>query len=211
MLRRWWLAWGSLIKKLLPSTGSVASITALLMYFLPPPAMLPWWGVATLVVAVIFFIIFVMLEFADHKRRHVFKRKDKMAIEKYMHNWIEYGGRVAIWTRNMSWADNDRTTKLLITKAQHGELILCLPHSTQLTEKLESRGAEVCYYGAESFDSPASRFTIIYFDRDGSSVAVGRTVGDTHVIDEFSAGDHPAYHIAKDLVALVRSNHGHRG
>jgi hypothetical protein len=30
------------------------------------------------------------------------------------------------------------------------------------------------------------------------------------VIDEFSAGDHPAFHMAADLITLVRSLEGRR-
>ena len=205
MLRRCWIQWRILANKLLAITGSVASIIAVLVSFLPPLASLPWWGVALLVVAAGGVIVLVILEFYGLKGHYVFGKADKTKIEKYMHRWIEHGGRVAIWTRDMSWANNDRTKKLLLRKAQDGELILCLPSPNQLTEDLQNRGAEVCFYGTERLESPASRFTIVYYGRDGSSVAVGRALGDTHVIDEFSAGGHPAYHLAKDLVELVRA------
>ena len=71
--------------------------------------------------------------------------------------------------------------------------------------ELAAAGAEVCVYGTNLLESPASRFTIIFFGRDGARVAVGRAVGDTHVIDEFNSGSHPAFHLAADLVALVRA------
>lgn len=210
MQRHWWIAWGALTKKLFALTGSAASVTALLITFLPPSAEWQWRVVTLLVVAVVGFIVLVIMEIVDHKRSYVFDKTDTIAIEKYMHNWIGHGSRVAIWTRDMSWADNERTKKLLIKKAQHNELILCLPSFTKLASELESVGAEVCCYGQQTFDSPASRFTIAHFGRDGSSVAVGRAVGGTHVIDEFRAGDHPAYHLAADLVSLVRLTQGRR-
>ena len=37
-----------------------------------------------------------------------------------------------------------------------------------------------------------------------SRVAVGRQIGDAHVIDEFAAGEHPAYYLAHDLIRLAR-------
>ena len=127
-----------------------------------------------------------------------------------MHDWIEHGGRVAIWTRDMSWAQNPETRRLLAEKARRNELILCLPELNELATELAAAGAEVCAYGARRLESPASRFTIALFGRDGSRVAVGRAEGDTHVIDEFSAGGHPAFHLADDLITLVRSLQGRR-
>jgi hypothetical protein len=104
-----------------------------------------------------------------------------------MHDWIEHGGRVAIWTRDMSWAHNDDTRGLLREKAARGELILCLPEQNALATELGAAGAEICAYGANRLESPASRFTIIFF-----------------------AGSHPAFYLAEDLIALVRAQYADR-
>ena len=122
-----------------------------------------------------------------------------------MHDWIKHGGRVAIWSRDMSWANSEETKQLLEVKARRHELLLFLPSANPLSQQLAGSGAEVVYYGASRLESPGSRFTITHYGRDGSSLAVGRVRGDTHVIDEFHSSDHPAYHIAADLVALARS------
>ena len=79
-----------------------------------------------------------------------------------MHDWIEHGGRVAIWTRDMSWAQNQETRGLLTEKARRSELILCLPELGALATELSKAGAEVCAYGATRLESPASRFTIAF-------------------------------------------------
>jgi hypothetical protein len=150
------------------------------------------------------------LEFTDRRGRRVYAKDDTQGIKRYMHSWIEHGGRVAIWTRDMSWAQNPETHRLLTEKARRGELILCLPEINALARDLSAAGAEVCAYGARVLEAPASRFTIVFFGRDGSRVAVGRAEGDTHVIDEFSAGHHPAFHLAADLVTLARALHGGR-
>ena len=110
----------------------------------------------------------------------------------------------------MSWAQNPETRRLLAEKARRNELILCLPELNELAGELAAAGAEVCAYGARHLESPASRFTIAFFGRSGSRVAVGRAEGDTDVIDEFSAGGHPAFHLAEDLITLVRSLQGRR-
>lgn len=105
----------------------------------------------------------------------------------------------------MSWAQNPETKALLTNKARQNELILCLPKINDLARDLDEAGAEVCAYGECLLEAPASRFTIVFFGRDGSRVAVGRADGDTHVIDEFSSNDHPVFHLAVDLVTLARA------
>jgi hypothetical protein len=173
--------------------------------FLPSLKQLPWWAIALLVSATFFFGMLVVLEFLAHRGRRVFAKCDTEGIKKYMHAWIEHGGRVAIWSRDLSWAHNDETRGILREKAARGELILCLPEQNELAMELGDAGAEICAYGAKRLESPTSRFTIAFFGRDGARVAVGRADGDTHVIDEFNAGRHPAFHLAEDLIALVRA------
>ena len=176
-MKMWWKIWGELVLKLLALAGSIASLAGLLFVFLPEPDALPWWGIALLVIAAGLFIVFVVLELSAHKNRHVYAKSDTEGIREYMHKWIEHGGRVAIWTRDMSRAQNTETRRLLREKAARGELILCLPEQNQLTIELEVAGGEICAYGANYLESPASRFTIIFFGRDGARVAVGRARG----------------------------------
>src|SRR6266571_3685379 len=95
----------------------------------------------------------------------VFARTDSEGIKRYMHDWIQHGGRVAIWTRDMSWAQNAQTRRLLREKAERRELILCLPEPNELARELSAAGAEICAYGAQHLESPASRFTIAFFGR----------------------------------------------
>ena len=86
----------------------------------------------------------------------------------------------------MSWAQTNETRQLLFDKATVGELIICLPQETSLTDELKESGAEVWTYNALESE-PASRFTIVQYGQEGSRVAVGRRKGDYHVIDHFSA------------------------
>jgi hypothetical protein len=209
-LKTWWKAWGDLMLRLITLAGSLASLSALLLVFLPSLNDLAWWAVALLVVATLLLIVFVLLELFSRRSRRVFSNRDSNGIKQYMHRWIQHGGRVAIWTRDMSWAQNADTRRLMQEKAAHGELILCLPELNEFAKELDKAGAEVCAYGSKYLESPASRFTIIFFGRDGSQVAVGHAQGDTHVIDEFDVGNHPAFYLAEDLIALVRAQCGNR-
>jgi len=207
-LRTSWKAWGELIQKLFVLVASFASMAGLLLAFLPSPKDLPWWAVGLVVLATFLFVVLVVLEFFACRGRRVYAKADTEGIRRYMHAWIEHGGRVAIWTRDMSWAQNPKTRRLLAEKARRSELILCLPELNALATELAAAGAEVCAYGARHLESPASRFTIAFFGRAGSRVAVGRAEGDTHVIDEFSSSSHPAFHLAEDLITLARSLQG---
>jgi hypothetical protein len=103
-LRTWWTAWGELVWKLVALVASFASMAGLLVVFLPSPKDLPWWAVALMILAALFFVVVVVLEFLDRGGRRVYAKADAEGIKRYMHEWIEHGGRVAIWTRDMSWA-----------------------------------------------------------------------------------------------------------
>ncbi len=203
-MSRWWIAWGRLAGRLLALAASFASLIGLILQYIPPQERLPWWAIALEISAGFFFLLLVALEFQAGRRMHVLKNADAEGIRSYMHNWIRYGGRVAIWTRDMSWAENANTRALLVEKAKKKELIVCLPENIELTRELSRHGAEVLAYG-KSLEAPASRFTITFFGRAGSQVAVGHAVHDNHVIEEFSSGSHPAFYIAEDLINLVRS------
>ena len=205
MLLRWWASRRRTLRNLLLLFGSFGSIFALFLNFFPDIKLIPWWGIALLALAAIFAVSLALFEIFERPHRRIFRKDDATGILNYMHDWIEHGGRVAIWTRDMSWANNDKTRQLLELKAQRQELLILLPSPNPLSQQLSTSGAEVIYYGLDRIDSPASRFTITNFGRDGGSVAVGRARGDTHVIDEFYDGIHPAYHIASDLIALARS------
>lgn len=209
-LRNLWMAWGDLIRKLVALIASFASMAGLLVVFLPAPSDWPWWVVVILIVAIGAFTLLMILEIYDRKGLRVFAKTGSEEIKQFMHDWIFNGGRVAIWTRDISWAQNLETRRLLTEKARRKELILCLPEITEFASELEAAGAEVCAYGKDVLESPASRFTIAYFGRDGARVAVGRAEGDTHIIEDFGMGRHPAFHLAVDLVSIARALKGKR-
>lgn len=202
-VKSWWARWREVAIRLITHTASFASLIGLVIAFFPSNADIIWWQIILLFVASLAFLTFIILEFNSTRNHHVFNIEDKSDIREYMHDWIKSGGRVVIWTRDMSWAQNDETTELLYQKAENGELGICLPESIPLTNELEKRGADIWIYGSE-MDAPSSRFTIRFFGRDGKSVAVGRADGKLHLIDEFNSKDHPAFYIAEDLVNLAR-------
>ncbi len=123
-------------------------------------------------------------------------------IRDYMYRWISRGGRVAIFSRDMSWVRDDDMKNLLKEKSRKNELDLCLPNRIGLSDELEREGAHIHVYPQLNY-TPQSRFTIINKGRMDAQVAVGRRIGEQHVIEEFSVGQHPTFFIADDLVEIV--------
>ena len=201
--KRWWKRWREVIGRVSALAASMGSLLALALPHVPTVDRLPWWGILLAVVAFLSFVTAVVLEVRSVGPRRVYAMSDSDGIRGYMHDWIEKGGRVAIWTRDMSWASEPETKTLLREKAGKGELIICLPEHVEITKELEEAGADVWAYGDDEY-SPSSRFTVTFFDRDGARVAVGRAVKGDHVIDEFDSNEHPAFYIAQDLVRLAR-------
>ena len=194
---------GVIVRATLIVLSSFASIIALALDLIPGSDQVPSSYLIALTAAVGIIVAFIVVtEAAGRTPYYVFRRGDTDGIGKYMYKWIKNGGRVAIWTRDMSWANDDKIRSLLRTKSKTRELIVCISKPIDLTEELGSLGAEIYCYG-DYMQEPESRFTIANFRVGGSSVAVGRPAGPWHVIEEFQAGHHPAFHMAFDLVRTV--------
>ena len=200
----WWKSWGPFVVRTIGHAGSVASVVGILAWVLPRSKPTPTWFVVLLIVVGAIVFAFAVADFRVMQRRVIKAASDEKGIRNYMHNWIRHGGRVAIWTRDMSWARNDETKSLLEEKARNDELVICLPSLDDLTSHLRSLGAEVVDYGSCGYKDPKVRFTIRYFERTGTEVAVGYADGAFHVIDELSSKDDPTFYLAQELVALIR-------
>jgi hypothetical protein len=192
------------VGRVLETGASIAALVALIPVLTDINNFTGWkfWFVA--IGGAVFVVVGIIRVFGPRSRKS-YKRKNTDGIRTYMHSWIKDGKRVAIWTRDMSWANNDETRALLTLKARNDELIVCAPAPTPLLDALVRDGAEANYYTDDKKKyTPASRFTIINYGLPGARVAVGHLEGDRHIITEFSQGEHPAFYMAEDLVKLAR-------
>lgn len=190
------------LTRVLSTLGTLTSVVALLI---PPPASTVPWTLAqkaALTFSVVAFVATAAIEFLAFKKVRTRARGDREGIRKYMHRWIEHGGRVAIWTRDHSWIDEDTMRSMLKEKAARRELILCLPSMTPFANELANLGADVVAYG-DGLGVPSIRFTIAHLDQPGACVAIARPNSDSHVIEEYTSSDHIAFHLAQDLVRLA--------
>jgi hypothetical protein len=192
-----------IISRIIALIASFASIGSLVAVYAPHPEKLPWWALSLEIIGTLAFLVLFVFEIQSISGKWIYKIGDTDGIRKYMHSWIAKGERVAIWTRDISWADNQETKKLLIEKANKKELIICIPTEIPLSNELKAAGAEIYTYNSLKLE-PRSRFTIVQFGKDGSRVAVGRRRGNEHIIDEFSTGEHSPFFMAEDIINLVR-------
>ena len=186
------------------SSAAAAFLSALgiILSLLISAGLVPEWVLMPVAALFLFIALTTIIVLKADTTTRVYQADDEIGIRSYLMRWIKNGGRVAIWTRDMSWAEDAEMNEMLRSKAQSRELIICLPDDTETTENLRNHGADVIAYG--SWDSPLTSFTIANYGRAGSRVAVGRRKGNLHVIQEFSAEEHSAFDMARDLVTLVR-------
>lgn len=137
-------------------------------------------------------------------RTRSFKRGERNKIDNYMFDLLNKSGSVAISTKDMSWASDARIKDLLESKASRGELIICQPRDTHLSQSLRERGAVVRIYKNPHY-IPTSRFTIVDFGREGARVVIARIDKEKHYVEEYKH-DSPAFHLAQDLVNALREN-----
>jgi hypothetical protein len=206
-LRKKWERWGNLIQRVLASVGSQGSLLALALIFAPQPVKFEGWPLFFILAAGLLAIASFCLELSSDLKAHhglrTLDRVDEDGIKAYMRQWIEASGRAAIWTRDLSWVNDDATMNVLRKKAAGGNLTICLPKMTNTAAQLREAGAEVYAYGDRGLVPPASRFTIAYLGNGGTQIAIGRTDGSSHVIEELDSS-HPTFHMATDLVALAK-------
>lgn len=187
--------------------GTYASLLSMILIYKPagqPLSCLQWIlsGVATL-----FLLSALAHEFWTYFRRRPlsFGPDDQRKINRFMHRWIARGGRVAIFSHDLTWVD-DQMKALLLTKAERNELEIVVPRSTgaltPLLDELRQRGARIYLYPELQY-TPKSRFTIVNRGRTGPRVAVGRGVGENWRIDIFSEGEDPVFSVANDLVEVI--------
>ena len=188
--------------------ASYASLLSLFLTLESPAAIRSDWQWALLGAFFLSALIFSYLEYKDYVQTSPKKFYNQAGINAYMCRWVSSGGRVVIFSRDMSWAHDSKVKDLLMAKAGRGDLTICLEKQIELTAHLQRAGAKIVEY-KDLGHVPRSRFTIVNFEREGAQVAVGVTENGQHVIQEFRSGSHPFFAVAEDLVKfLIASQKG---
>ncbi|AZQ57896.1 hypothetical protein EJ994_03400 [Maribacter sp. MJ134] len=195
-----------MIKNILSQVGSIASLFGLI--FTLKSDQQTFGGLEWFLLFASFFLCFVsiyllVIEYTSNKPQ-VYKNKSD--IRDYMFDWIKNGGRVVIFTRDMSWVNDDEMKNLLRNKSRNRECIICMPKKIDKAVELENEGAIIIEYPSLDY-TPLSRFTIINYGRDDAKIAVGKSIDSgKHLIEEFGNGEHPFFQVANDLVRILEKS-----
>jgi len=156
-----------------------------------------------LAVAVVALALNLVLEIRAYRQGRARIVQTGEAIQRYMAKLLKDGGRVAIFSRDMTWADNATMRNLLLGKARQGEMTIVVPRMIQIVEDLRAEGADVYTY--ENLDySLRSRFTLVQRGTAVPRVAVGRPNGESEVrVEEFSDRTDPVVTLAEDMLEVL--------
>lgn len=171
-----------------------------------------FWIGFLICLALVSFLVAIIFEYKLRPQDKGIYCKSEKEINNYMYNWIKNGGRVTIFTRDMSWAQKNPTIEnMLHKKAKDDELSIILSEKNEFINGIEKSGAKIYTYGDLGY-TPTSRFTIVKTDRIGSKVAIGSENEGEHYIEEFSSSNGYPFHIANDLSKfLIHYNDVMRG
>lgn len=168
-----------------------------------------WWHflvLAILVVLAVFAIRQDYIEcFADLPRLCV-RYNDQEAINSYMYTMLSEGGRVAIFSRDLTWVrESELITALLKQKAANDEVTIFMPKENQIAGAIKAAGAKIVTYQPLHYD-PTTRFTIRFHSSSGSRVAIGSRHGEYHVVREYDKDELP-FELAEDITNIIEKVH----
>jgi len=188
---------GNLVSKFIATLGTFGPMVAFIASLTHSGKGLSAWQVSLVTVFIVAGASRAYLDVREYRSRRQVSLKRRQ-IRDYMYRWIDRGGKVAIFSRDLSWvADND-LRDLLRSKAVADSLMLFVPRPTQLSTELHELGAATYYYPHYVL---RSRFTVINVGRADTAVAIGRTIGDTHVVEEYSSG--PVHDLTQNILGLM--------
>jgi hypothetical protein len=191
-----------LLLRFVSTMGTVITAASVVWASGQQPAL---WVRLTLITLIVTAFAVTAMDYARYKasrpKRYAL---NSAGIKSYMAEWLSSGGRAAVFSRDLSWAAEGDTARLLEAKAGRGELIVFAGRETAELTRLAAGGAAVHNYGGFGFE-PKARFTIVDYGKAGARLAIGFAEDGEHVIYEYGAGDHAVMALAGDLVALARA------
>ena len=192
-----------MIKNILSQIGTLASLIGLVYTLKSDEENLNGFQWFLLFISFSLFgisIYWIIKEHLSHQPKVFNNRTD---IRNYMYSWINNGGRVVIFTRDLSWVNDDEMKTLLKNKSEINECIICLPSRIDKVIEFEEAGATIIEYSKLNY-VPLSRFTITNYGRDDAKIAVGKSIENgKHIIEQFGNGEHPYFQVANDLVKIL--------
>lgn len=185
------------------NVSMLVSLILLVFSFKDADQPLTAWQWAFALVCVGITAVVTTFDLLEWRRRGWKDLRGAGEIRDYMFDWIDSASSAAIFSRDMSWVQDDRMKGMLREKARSSSLVLVLPREIPFSAELKQLGASVYHYPQIDYVI-RSRFTVVDLDSHNTRVAIGRSNGDRHRVEEISAGDNPSLNLAIDMLELVR-------
>ena len=191
-----------MLKNSLGFFGSLASIVAL--FFVE--AEWTWWRILVLIVCGVIALACMFFDVKEYIRNRPLVFHSQEAINAYMKNWISTSGEVVVYSRDLSWV-NDEIKGIMLGKGK--DLTIFVHQSTLLTDSLQQAGVHIYLYENIPYQ-PVSRFTIIRANKNNRQIAIANPQNSrgklNHEIYESSdkKGDKFLLDLSADVVNLTK-------
>src|SRR4051794_14322027 len=123
-----------MIVRLLSILGSSASLIGLVFVFHPNGQGFTATEGVLLGIGIVLTVLAVVLEIKDFVASRPKVLKTKQQIRDYMFHWIDNGGKVCIFSNDLSWIEDDEMVSMLKRKAGKDELQICVPAMIPIAE-----------------------------------------------------------------------------
>lgn len=189
------------ILELISLIGSIASIVSLF-----------WaggeWNPGKIALAISIAVVAVAAAVGLIFNRETKICKNEKEINDFMKHWIQTDGVVKVFSRDLSWVDDDM---LGIIRKKGGDLYFYVQSKNRAVEAIRqvNPGCRIYYYGDYGFE-PISRYTVIHANRDTRQIAVAlqekkgfKNMRHEIYISEDSAYDKKMLGLAMDLMSCI--------
>lgn len=189
--------------KIIGNIGSIASVIAL--FFVETNWY--WWRVLGIILGLAGSLYLIIAEVLEYKKSKPIICKNDTEIRKYMYDWIKTSGKVNVFSRDLSWV-NDEIKIMMQCKGD--DLSVCAEKDSQLIKDLRQAHVNVYLYGGMQYE-PISRFTIIRANKPQKQIAIAAVsklkYKEKHIIYESSNEHMDEWLLAAttDLVELTKS------
>jgi hypothetical protein len=153
-------------------------------------------------VVIVLIVVYSIWDFFWNVDNGKKRYKNSEDVKEAMIDIIKKDGNTIILSRNMSWAEDDEVVKALSGKSKSGDLKIYLQSNGPKVERLSNYQTSVKNYGDDF--TPTCRFTINKAGGHGESIYIAAPDTNEHVIYHYSDKDGPIFHLAKDLIELLK-------
>lgn len=185
------------------SLATLGTLIAFILLGYDTGQSIPAWRWLLIVAAILACIVNLYENWLAYRASKARRYRAGREIRDYMRDLLERGGRSAIFSRDLTWAEHSDVKDLLMQKAKRDELTLMLPREVPVARELARAGAQLFTYPGLDYEL-RSRFTLIQLGTTGPCVAVGRPQGQEVFVEEFNERSHPVVTLAEDLHQVLK-------